>query len=607
MKYATIVIVPDRLPPRSFLLTLSPDDCVKVFRACLLVYSQTRGKIVPLQGQLEASLASMSGRDSFVIARTGYGKTLCIAIPLLLEPNSVTLTISPLKRLQTMQVQDFIRKYGIPTVAINEDTPSSPELWKRIQDGKIQHLIVQPEQFRLTNGHLPRIARLLHDRAFVSKISRVSVDEAHNIKTAGTVINGRPAFRPAWGGLGEVRARLPKTTSWQALSATIPSFIHRTIRQSLGFMPDALSIKVSINRQNLIYASHKLVDGCANYRNLDCIIPQPFHPPMRLPKLVIFHGKKAETSNYAQYLNSRLPPSFQKLRICRHYHSDMSPEYLQQTYDDFANADGSVLILHATSGAGEGLDVAEIDGVILMGLPDNLTLVFQWLGRGGRSSTRDAFGIMMIEPWVFDMDLSNIKKNPRKQERIGTACVRLATCTGCKRSAFAKFFEDDSDEALDFTCRWCCDGHPGDGFSLAHLFLGPIYEGEEARASTKRKRTKYRPVKQRPGLLELLTIWLDEVHEKDELRFVRPRSLILDDSALKSLSMADPSTISSPESIVYILQQSDEWKRAWANAIFDIIRKYDGKLPPRTNLDSNEVAEEDEDEGTEWRSKRLAT
>jgi hypothetical protein len=36
-----------------------------------------------------------------------------------------------------------------------------------------------------------------------------------------------------------------------------------------------------------------------------------------------------------------------------HYHSDMSPEYLEMTYNDFANPDGTVLILHATSGAGE--------------------------------------------------------------------------------------------------------------------------------------------------------------------------------------------------------------------------------------------------------------
>ncbi|KAJ7635636.1 hypothetical protein B0H17DRAFT_861405, partial [Mycena rosella] len=133
----------------------------------------------PHQGQLEASLASTSGRDSAVIARTGYGKTLCIAVPLLLEPGTITLTVSPLKRLQMMQVRDFMQKYNIPTIAINEDTPQSPELWAKMAKGEIPHLIVQPEQFRMNHGHLPRLARLLNDRGFSSKIARVAIDEAH--------------------------------------------------------------------------------------------------------------------------------------------------------------------------------------------------------------------------------------------------------------------------------------------------------------------------------------------------------------------------------------------------------------------------------------------
>ncbi|KAJ7448715.1 P-loop containing nucleoside triphosphate hydrolase protein [Mycena latifolia] len=562
IRYAFILTVPSKLPSRNFLLSLSPAECGKALRACLLVYSLTRGKIVPHQGQLEASLASMSGRHSSVIARTGYGKTLCIAIPLLLQPNTITLTISPLKRLQRMQVNAFMSKYGIPTLAINEDTPKIPELWKSIENGEIPHLIVQPEQFRLNHGHLPRMANLLNNRAFVAKIARVSVDEAHNIYTAGTVINGRAPFRPAWGGLGEVRARLSKNTSWQALSATMPSYIHKAIHQSLGLPPDTLTIRVSINRPNVIYATHKLVDGRNNPHNLDCIIPRPFHPPMRLPKLVIFHGEKVETSNLAQYLNSRLPPAFQKLGLCRHYHSDMSPEYLEQTYSSFANPDGMVLILHATSGAGEGLDVPEINGVINYGLPEKVPMRFQWEGRAGRSSTRDAFALTMIEPWVFDMDLSTAiddpddpdrpllpdglkKKNPRKQERVGTASVRLA-------------------RSLDFTCLWCCDGHPDNGFSLDKLFLGPIYAGEGPRTAAKRKRTKYRPVKQRPALVELLTTWVTATYQAHELRFVRPPSFILDAPSLKRLSMAHPSSIPSAGSIVWLHQQSEEWEKTWA-------------------------------------------
>ncbi|KAJ7150362.1 P-loop containing nucleoside triphosphate hydrolase protein [Mycena filopes] len=601
-----MLILPGRLPARSFLLSLAEKDCARVLRACLLVLSVTRGRIVPHQGQLEAGLAALTpGNEISVIARTGWGKTLCIALPLLLQPDTITLTISPLKRLQKMQVKDFINKFGIPTLAVNEDTPNSPELWNAIESGAIRHLVVQPEQLRIHHGHLPRMAKLLQNRAFVSKIKRVAVDEAHNIYTAGSVINNRPAFRPAWGALGELRARLSKDTSFLALSATMPSYIHRSIQHSLGFKPDSRIIRVSINRPNIIYATHRLVDGPNNLRNLDCIIPQPFHPPMRLPKLVIFHGVKIDTATHAEYANSRLPPALQGLRICRHYHGDMSPEYLGETYNSFADPDG-------------GLDVPEIDGVINYGLPEKVPMCFQWEGRAGRSTSPDAFALTMVEPWVYDMDLNDAvddnndpdrpllsdgltKKHPRKQERVGTASVRLARCESCKRSAYAKFFEDTDAEALDFTCLWCCDGHPGNGFSLSTLFLGPIYEGT-VKTVSKRTRNKYRKVSDRVGLSKLLTDWVSRTHSSSPLRFLRPPSFILDKEGLKTITMALPSTVTSTGSIISLLKQSDEWGRDYATPIHRIIQQYDGSNRGKAAGDEDDS---EEDEGPPLKRGRI--
>ena len=72
----------------------------------------------------------MSRQDCLVDVGTGYGKTLCMILPSLLDsPRTISIVISPLKRLQAVQVHEFER-YGISTVAINEDTPNDPELWK---------------------------------------------------------------------------------------------------------------------------------------------------------------------------------------------------------------------------------------------------------------------------------------------------------------------------------------------------------------------------------------------------------------------------------------------------------------------------------------------
>ena len=69
----------------------------------------------------------MSGQDCLIDVGTGYGKTLCMIIPCLLSPNYISIIVSPLKRLQAVQVLEFER-YGIKTLAINKDTPSDSEL-----------------------------------------------------------------------------------------------------------------------------------------------------------------------------------------------------------------------------------------------------------------------------------------------------------------------------------------------------------------------------------------------------------------------------------------------------------------------------------------------
>ncbi|KAF9225561.1 hypothetical protein BS17DRAFT_700061, partial [Gyrodon lividus] len=64
-----------------------------------------------------------------IIAGTRSGKTLYLLTPILLRPGSVSITISPLKCLQTAQVIES-EKFGVKTIAIDEDTPSDEAPWK---------------------------------------------------------------------------------------------------------------------------------------------------------------------------------------------------------------------------------------------------------------------------------------------------------------------------------------------------------------------------------------------------------------------------------------------------------------------------------------------
>ena len=223
-----------------------------------------------------------------------------------------------------------------------------------MQAGDFRILIVQPEQLQAFGGHLPRLAQVIRHTRFSKLVKQVHIDEAHNVYTAGIPLYGQPAFRPAWGRLGELRLWLPKNTPFQALSGTLPHHIINCITDKLLFQSDYVSIHLTLNRPNITYATYPISGLRSNFRNLQFIVPEPQNDPFDpelIPKTMVFHDNLQEAANVANYLNSLLPETMRHLRIAKHYHSMMSADYLEQTFQDFASPNGVTRILCATSGA----------------------------------------------------------------------------------------------------------------------------------------------------------------------------------------------------------------------------------------------------------------
>ena len=68
----------------------------------MICWSVTDGACVPREMQLRVILAERHGFDTLVASGTGSGKTLPMALTILLDDpadNQITITISPLKRL----------------------------------------------------------------------------------------------------------------------------------------------------------------------------------------------------------------------------------------------------------------------------------------------------------------------------------------------------------------------------------------------------------------------------------------------------------------------------------------------------------------------------
>jgi len=118
--------------PQDYLRELGELDRTICLRSSLVCWAVSQGRIVPREMQLRSILADQRGRDSLISAGTGSGKTLPIALCTLLDDpakEKVTIVVSPLKRLQKSQANEFTTRFGIRAVAINEDTPRDSTWW----------------------------------------------------------------------------------------------------------------------------------------------------------------------------------------------------------------------------------------------------------------------------------------------------------------------------------------------------------------------------------------------------------------------------------------------------------------------------------------------
>ncbi|KAK7034169.1 P-loop containing nucleoside triphosphate hydrolase protein [Favolaschia claudopus] len=567
-------------------------------KACLIVQIISRYRIIPRKFQLEAVLALDEGRDVILESGTGSGKTLCLIIPNLLYPDTTSITISPLKRLQILQASE-LERWGIRTVCINEDTPSDKALWTKITSGYFQHIITQPEQLRIHNGHLPRLAKLLNDRHFVCTVSRVNVDEAHFIYTAGLPLYGVPAFRPSWGALNLLRLRLGKGTPLLAMSATLPPHIKCAVVRNLNFDPSTmLSLELPTSRPNIIYSTHRIVGSLSEYRNLDFLVSETPR------KTLVFHDNTQQCSDSRAHQNKLLSTDIQKNGLIQHYHAGMSKAYLKQVFDDFAKEDGACEILHTTEGLSTGLHVADVDVVVDYGAPRAMPTVIQRGGRAGRRGQLSVY-LLMAEPWVYTASLDAVDsssddpdrpisgrliKNSKKPERAGLAVVLYVRSSTCLREMFARYLNDRSRDALKITTDWCCD-QPHDTeiqFDKRSFFPGRfIYEEKDGKIyagdvdepdrihlnppkakKPKGKGKKNRKVADRVPLQDQLNDWLSSAHTTDPLRAVRPPTFILDAKSIKSLSTVHPDRMRSPDDVTSTLDETPEWAEEWASKVF---------------------------------------
>ncbi|KAF8221223.1 hypothetical protein L208DRAFT_1329412, partial [Tricholoma matsutake] len=600
--------------PTEYLSSLNDKDLTTAYRACLLAWNVTGGTQVPREMQLHVTLATYNGSDSLINAGTGSGKTLPIALNLLLDnplDNCISLTISPLKQLQVTQENDFNTKYQIHTVSINNDMPRNDAYWKEhvhnlktCTPGSACHIIVTVEQlFKTPEGHYLQLAVLLWNCHFQKQIKRVHVDEAHSIYLAGLACHGLLAFQPAWGKLDELKAILPSSVPWQALSATFPPHILKTIKTKI-LRPNYASIQVSANRPNTIYATHQVVTSLETPQNYDCFLMTLFDLASQ-PHVLIFFDDTDLASKIVEHLDKLLPMQYRDQGAVQHYHSGMSEIYLQCAHLAFTEQDGICKVLCATSGESpmQGVDFPDVKIVCNAGLPGNIVDSLQCRGHVGQHNGDQGLFVIFYEPWVTSIHLEQyegscddpdqpqgtLKPTSLARDCASRASVKLMQCEDCRQLFFADYLGDktpsdnlssytlNSTTALHYETMFCCDDH-NDGFVLANFLPGPLFSEKPPIGSSKRKKgpcVTYQKIVNWPALDSHVIEWLQNVNSNDLLHGIQMMYNILSFLQRLDLVHAHSRTIQSPQDITKLLEETEEWSNEWAEPLFLMISQYD--------------------------------
>ena len=285
--------------------------------------------------QLRSILADQRGLDSLISAGTGSGKTLPITLCTLLDDpakKKVTIVVSPLKRLQKSQANEFTIRFGIRAVAINEDTPRDSTWWSVSHLFMTYSTCIYSYIYRKTYSPLNTALKCMH-KSSLSPLNSY-FEHQRDSDTSLAWLFYCDSLHSSLSFLGSVLMRLTHFILLDSLcmvylhfglpgenfqsskhvfgrlyhffSATFPPHILDLVKDKL-LRPGYDYVHVTSNRPNIIYATHQVENSIEDVHNYECFLQSPFNADSQ-PHVLIFFDDKKLTTKVEAHLESLLPP-----------------------------------------------------------------------------------------------------------------------------------------------------------------------------------------------------------------------------------------------------------------------------------------------------------
>lgn len=332
--------------------------------------------------QAKAFDAAMEGENLVVVTSTGSGKSLCYHLPVLqsclTEPVARALYLFPTKALaqdQFTKLSELIPIEGIRCGVYDGDTPASH---RRMVRQNAHVILTNPDMLHV--GILPQ-----HEQwtSFLKSLRWIVLDEMH---VYGGVFGSHVA---------SILKRLLRLCTWHhsnpqiiACSATItqPEVL---FNQLTGKVPKLID-------EDSSFRSSKHFAFCAPPQQKEAVLS-----PHTAAAELLAHSCSAGIKTLV-FCHSRLSMELvlkrvkdflkEKKALVEGYRGGYTPKIRRKIEKQFLN--GELKGLVSTSAMELGVDVGDLDLVILDGYPGDVTRFWQQMGRAGREKS-DGFGVMI--------------------------------------------------------------------------------------------------------------------------------------------------------------------------------------------------------------------